>query len=320
MKKTIIALMGLFTLMACSDEAVYQADEISSSTVNNNNPPDIGGNVPFTIDMTYNSQWDQYTRSVIPTRASYVFNNVTHDYTDPTKRLIFRVTPYIGLAYYDTILDGFYTDLQSGTPVANFNLGNHPHLFAGSNEVGNFIPSQTLTLSGFGPSDVDMSIVSDTYHCPVLDGNGGVSNAGRYFNILSANANTAERQLLAEYGKVFFYYWEAIDPVTFVVAGRGYITPEFDDSLNQKDILTPSLTVALPGLPTPVSSVLLHTISQAPTLNPMIYPPATNGQSMELVFEHNTYPFADTFNYKGVDYYVRANSDITSTDLTLARY
>ena len=201
--------------------------------------------------------------------------------------------------------------------MADFNLGNHPNLYAGGNEIGNFIPSFPFTLSGLGANEVDMSIISDTFHCPVLDGNAGVSNAGRYFNINPMLANVAEQQLLAEYGKVFFYHWEAIDPATMLGVAQGYIMPECDQNVVAGTAqVNTGLSVTVPNIPMPVSSDLYY--HQSTDIDPFNTAPIS---SLELFLEHLTYVFEDTFMYNGTQYFVRAEtSPGLSTSLTLSRF
>src|SRR5690554_2288876 len=134
-------------------------------------------------------------------------------------------------------------------------------------------------MTGLGPTEIDFSILSDTFHCPVLDGNAGVSNAGRFFNINPMLANALERQLLAEYGKVFFYHWEAIDPATMLGVAQGYIMPECDPLVvNSNGGATQQvntfLSVTVPNIPMPVSSDLYFHQSPTPFLGPP-YPPST---------------------------------------------
>jgi len=52
MKKSIIALMGLFTLFACSEDAYREADKMTEKeTVENNSG---GGMMPLTTSPGYN--------------------------------------------------------------------------------------------------------------------------------------------------------------------------------------------------------------------------------------------------------------------------
>lgn len=310
--------MGLFALLACSEDAYQDTEEITTA-VENSNTSNVGGNVPFTVDPYYLSPWDQYTRAVIPKRVSYVLANTTAQ-GDPSKRLIFRVTPYVGLAYYDDVPNGFYSDLHAGFAVANMATPAYSNLYAGGKEVGNFIAGYPLTLLGVGANEIDMSIISDTNHCPIFDGNSGVSNGGRFFNIPPINATSQEKWLLSNYGKVFFYYWEALHPVSFAVVESGYIKQSCDESLvntSMIDIAGTPINATIPNIPPgPTSSHLFKHRSNVPVLPPPpAYPLPNFPRSMEVTLEDRVYPSAFTFPYNGTNYIVECY--VTDTTMSL---
>src|SRR5690606_36320366 len=62
MKKSIIALMGLFTLFACSEDAYREADQLTETgTIENT----AGGDVtPMTVSGGYNSPFQPYGSSL----------------------------------------------------------------------------------------------------------------------------------------------------------------------------------------------------------------------------------------------------------------
>src|SRR5690606_24905276 len=111
------------------------------------------------------------------------------------------VRAYIGLAYYDGANNGTFNDLAS--TGLNFNLtisGQYPNLYANNQEIGNLIPSVWIT----GQPELIFAADGPFSHCPVLNGNVGTNTTPpQYFAL--PTATTAERQLLASYGKVFFY-------------------------------------------------------------------------------------------------------------------
>ena len=55
-----------------------------------------------------------------------------------------RITPYIGLAYFDGADDGTYN-----TPTGAFNLtsGAYPNLYTGSSEYGNYVQANPIVLA-----------------------------------------------------------------------------------------------------------------------------------------------------------------------------
>ena len=55
-----------------------------------------------------------------------------------------RITPYIGLAYFDGADDGTYH-----TPTGAFNLtsGAYPNLYSGSSEYGNYVQANPIVLA-----------------------------------------------------------------------------------------------------------------------------------------------------------------------------
>lgn len=81
MKKSIIALMGLFTLVACSEDAYQEVNErVESGSLENNSG---GTMMPMTVSWGYNSPFNPYGTTS---------NGVTTTFTNNTPLL--ELTPY----------------------------------------------------------------------------------------------------------------------------------------------------------------------------------------------------------------------------------
>lgn len=83
-----------------------------------------------------------------------------------------RITPYIGLAYYDGANDGVYN-----TPIGSFNLtgGGYPNLFPNGEEYGNYIQANPIVLASQMLTGVggwythELTIQSREDHCPLIN-------------------------------------------------------------------------------------------------------------------------------------------------------
>lgn len=145
-----------------------------------------------------------------------------------------RITPYIGLAYYDGNDNGTYN-----TPSGTFNLanGNYPNLYANGQEYGDYVQANPIILASQMLTGVggwythELWIQSDEDHCPLVNIPVGI-NYNLYslgFDIVNnatiqpttvlggatltspPPAGTAdEERLLREYGKVFYYKIEYV--------------------------------------------------------------------------------------------------------------
>src|SRR5690606_9344787 len=246
MKKALL-FFSLFTLVACSEDVYQEIDQQNTFNVGNNNSTNDGSgtNAPFTSAGTYQSPYDIWTRSSIP--VSHIINNLSKTKYSGAGRLIFRFTPYLGLAYFDGGDDGLYHDNAAGILVDNLATpGLYPNLYANGHEIGNFIPALPLTMTGLGSGEEDIAIASNTTHCPVFDGLGGVTNYGRYFD--PAFATPQEQVLLADYGKVFFYKYEILDPLNpAIVLRTGFVMPYCDEATSA-NWFDPSISVNVRGI------------------------------------------------------------------------
>jgi len=243
---------------------------------------DSGGMTTFSDTDDYKSFWDITQHW----EMFYHYKNKTGDSGNPAM-LDFRITPYVGLAYYDGWNNGDYND--QGTSIVNFNIqppGTYPNMFDPTgNEIGNFMPARPFTLTGAGiPSywgTVELEVFSPD-HCHVIGANlftGGTNPMGIFFDISAPPATyqpstPQEEGLLSQYGKVFFYYWEAVDPATAVVIAHGYVMPKCDTSVPAHW----TNTTVTANLPTGGVADLYYNLS-----------------SFEVVLDFGTFPDVGTF-------------------------
>jgi|GEM_PF-3248082 len=185
MKRSIIALMGLFALFACSDEVIQDVDKksesdsgISYSTNSYTDPNLPGANVPgVNVTANYESPWKLNRIAGI----SYLFVNNTSFFIE--------ITPYIGWSCKnDEVIDM----MLNNDPMNNF-----PFLYDGGNEYGNVVeiemvplfPNQNIT---FGPSTATIPF------------NGAVNLGGISLNKNPLTIAAAEETPLMEFGKIYF--------------------------------------------------------------------------------------------------------------------
>jgi len=219
----MIALMGLFTLMACSDDAIQEAeDQGIPMTTNSFNPQDPGYYVPGAgfppnhAGIDYFSPWDIWFRTSVS--PSYTYTNMEGDGSSP---FVIEIVPYLGLAYYDDINDGLYRDPAQGNAlIADLTSGAYPNLYKNGNEIGNLIRAERIRLDGTSVQNSEVSIGSTIDHCPVFQGNvnTGYNPLNRFLN-LSFSATPQEISLLSQYGKVYFYQviiWDRVTGNTIV--------------------------------------------------------------------------------------------------------
>lgn len=292
MKKIVLSIFGIFALAACGGDVYHDIDKQNNGLEAANTASDdgSGGYTTFSDDGDYRSFWNINTRG--QHEMFYRFTNWTGDWGNPAI-LDFRITPYVGLAYFDGTHDGDYRDVTSGT-VENFNTvppGTYPNLYDPTgNEIGNFMPTLPFTLDGSGIPSFGGTVVLEMQsgdHCHVVNANANSLNPAGVFFDLSAPpppfvpALPQEEELLKDYGKVFFYFWEAVDPVTTIVVASGYIMPHCDTN-NAAYWTNSTVTANLPG-------------GGIADLYYNIYSNDTGNASHEVVLERGTFPHEQTF-------------------------
>src|SRR5690554_3789359 len=141
MNKIILALFSFFVLTACSEDVYHDIDKQNNGWEAGNPASDgSGGNAPFTHvpgSPPYDSPWDisGNTDWGFPMKIPYRFENQTGDWGSPYL-ITLRVTPYVGLAYYDPRPGPDYY----GTALDPI---DYPNLYpiSGGNKIGHFIPA-----------------------------------------------------------------------------------------------------------------------------------------------------------------------------------
>jgi len=224
MKKILFLLGGVIFLTACSEDVIQNADKLND-VVPGTNPKTTGdgsGNIkPYTIAGNYNSPWDINNLNYV----QYYFNcYLSWD------NIYVRVTPYIGLAYYDGGNDGVYNPVPGVT--YNLTAGGYPNLHTPDNiEYGNYIAANPIVLEVNNDSAHELAIFSDWVtqglndHCPVMPSvyQYPFNWQPVYFDLVNnqkvqpvsvgdpditpapPQATAQEVQLLKDYGKVMYY-------------------------------------------------------------------------------------------------------------------
>ena len=225
MKKFLFLLGGIVTLTACSEDILQDIDETTEDpgvkyTTNS-----------YTGSGAYKSPWNIDSLRLV----GYNFDSNVVNWDG----VYVRITPYIGLAYYDGANDGVYN-----TPTGAFNLagGAYPNLFPNGEEYGNYIEANPIVLASQMLTGVggwythELFIQSREDHCPLINipvgynynlyaiGFDVVNNSiiqpaahiGATITPPPPAATPSEEMLLQHYGKVFYYKVEyGLDPYTF---------------------------------------------------------------------------------------------------------
>ncbi|WCM41479.1 hypothetical protein MG290_11025 [Flavobacterium sp. CBA20B-1] len=205
-------VIGL-TLTACTTDSVFEDNGQASTSEHPSNPG--SQYATYSMSDSYESPWDIDSLYKVKYELySGTMNDGVH----------VRVTPYIGLAYYDGANDGFYN-----TPTGGFNLasGAYPNLFASGNEYGDYVQANPIVLTqvpGTGWYTHELWVQHDEDHCPLVNIPVGINyNLNSIgFDIINNDivqpmqlgyplpapppaGTSAEERLLREYGKVFYY-------------------------------------------------------------------------------------------------------------------
>src|SRR5690554_2942832 len=216
--KKVLFITAFFALAACSED-VYQEIDQQNEAVNMMAPPTFDDSNPGYNDGTihpgsgYVSPWDIWWRNN-PFPPSYTIVNYSGG------SLVMNVTAWVGLAYFDGIDDGSYDDpslnpLGPPVQVADLTNGNYPNLYTGTTvpqEIGNLIPATPILMDGsWGENEL---AINSTDHLPVIQANvSPTGNPLQLFFDISATATPQETQLLADYGKVFYFEVTVTDAV-----------------------------------------------------------------------------------------------------------
>ena len=228
MKKSIIALMGLFVLVACSDDSYQEADKMSENGSVEN--AELQNNIK-TIDpsILYESPYGTTDR------FDYVFQNDTD--------LELNFSAIISLCYFD----GF-----NNTSHGSINLIPLPYFHATSpafNEYTWYTTSKMITIP---PYTTETITVSGGTILPV-NPSGPTTASGQYFDLNKFNPpimpaiSPAEISLLGNKGKFVGLEGYARDPST---TGTSNLTLRFPIGPKYSSSFTGGTSwVPVPGLP-----------------------------------------------------------------------
>src|SRR5690606_4839207 len=180
MKKSIIALMGLFMLVACSEDVYQEADKMSKNgTVENNS----GGMQTNSVDpdIPYESPYDALFNNT--KHINYIIDN---QFTDQIE-----IIGHFGIGYYDGADDGNYFnfDLPSNIAPTIYNNNNIEYLNTVYSTNVIFPASTTITLAD------NKAPVHDT------------ANPYTFFvdsSLGNGNAVGLEPELIYQTGKMYF--------------------------------------------------------------------------------------------------------------------
>lgn len=238
-EKSIIALMGLFALTACSEDVYQDAEEQNADmnappSFNNEDSGQYGAGPWYNwYGINYISPWDIWFRTSnvnghIDFQPSYLFTNGNVEDVTPYD---IRVFAYAGIAYFDGTDDGQFHDVvQVGAPpVHDLTSGNYPNLYANGHEVGNLVRIPvSIDVPAYPAANYSFRIEDKINHLPTI----GATNASAKYPFPYSGFNFAgtispnERELLANYGKIFFYEVHVLDKVTNALVLSTLMHPE----------------------------------------------------------------------------------------------
>ena len=297
-------VIGL-TLTACTTDSVYDdVDQQENTTLTNNTNDSGDGKTPFSHvpgATDYLSPWDFEFNTDSGSQGTptfYQFTNHTGDLGSPCL-LTLRVTPYVGLAYYDDTNDGDYF---------GYDITSFPTLYANNNEIGNFVPAASFDINGTGipagAGTVNLDVESSTDHCPVMPNILATSNSGGnvYFDVSPiVGGGSAEEKLLKDYGKVFYYFVEAINPVTNAAVWSGFIMPQNHQATSGSGFWSPTgVNAPLTGGPVPLWYNVMSLPTGLPSKEVIIDPSVLGG---------GLYRDSATFPFNGYTIFIEATTD-----------
>jgi len=220
------------TLTACSEDVYQEAEmqneeagsQYQTNSFNNDDSGQYAGYGPGGIGWwgkNYISPWDIWYRgrtvnNISDLQPSYFFSNGNVEDVTPYN---IRVFAYAGIAYFDGTDDGQFHDVaQVGAPlVHDLTSGNYPNLYANGHEVGNLVRIPVpIDVPAYPDPHYSFRIEDKLLHLPLS----GVTPAGPKYPPPHTNFDQAgtllpqERELLAHYGKIFFYEVYVTDKVT----------------------------------------------------------------------------------------------------------
>ena len=198
MKKSIIALMGLFTLVACSEDAYQEVDErVESGSLENNSG---GTMMPMTVSSGYDSPFEPYGSSNNENIATIFRNN----------------TPL------NVSLQPFGEDMHVQT-FLNVNTITYP-------------PSSIGALANLKPiAGASFNVMAGTVETNLDDGAPMAVNAPPYTNSLGSIiydfGSWTPNWRMYHYGKIYYFKYKIFDSMGNVLAD-GYIKHKFYNDID----------------------------------------------------------------------------------------
>lgn len=264
MKKNIIALMGLFALVACSED-VYQDAEMqneetgsqyqTNSFNNDHSGHTTGGTFSDTLSngRNYVSPWDIWykTHQFGDLQPNYIISNGN---VENLSNFNIRVYAHVGLAYFDGTNDGTlsyditqlpFTPDAPGGPIVDMATSPtlYPNLWDGVQEVGHLVrtsvPFNVAANTSVRIEDKTKHLLLD----PAMGGNAKYPTPQPF--VFPASVTGQEQTLLAEFGKVFFYEVFVTDSTTGAAVAHAYLHPEIKTLPSGAGIFNPEWQAVL---------------------------------------------------------------------------
>lgn len=203
---------------------------MGTNSFNNSNSGQYGPNpTPNFYGINYISPWDIWYRGASVNglddlQPFYYFTNGNMEDVTPYD---IRAFAYAGLAYFDGYDDGIFHDVAqldpaTGLPIQIADMTNpmqFPNLYPTANphEVGNLVRiPMPIDVPGYPTPNHEFRIGDRNNHLPVI----GATNAAPKYPVpypgfdFAGTITPQERDLLANYGKIFFYEVHVYDKVT----------------------------------------------------------------------------------------------------------
>ena len=263
MKKSIIALMGLFTLVACSED-IYQDAEMqneetgsqyqTNSFNNDHSGHTTGGTFSDTLSngRNYVSPWDIWykTNQYGDLQPNYIISNGN---VENLCNFHLRVYAHVGLAYFDGTNDGTlsydtnqppFTPDAPGGPIVDMATSPalYPNLWDGVQEVGHLV----RTSVPFNvPANTSIRIEDANKHLYYTSGTQKHPGTPTEPFVFPASVTGQEQTLLAEFGKVFFYEVFVTDSTTGAAVAHAFLHPEIKTLPSGAGIFNPEWQAVL---------------------------------------------------------------------------
>ena len=267
MKKSIIALMGLFTLVACSEDSYREADKMNETVIVENSSGEMQTN---SIDpaIPYESPYDDFSTCC----SAVIFNFVNN--TD----LDLYFDPYVGLARYD----GAYDNIHFGWGIP-LTAALYPNII--SNETAEYFKLAKCREMVVGSNST--TLYNSGWQLPIYN--------GAFFTLLNSIPTSTENQLLTEFGKIYSINATIKDPnnSNMIVRGNEYLRfPFLPTGITDPGMLGSGDWIQMPSIATQTDDLWYHhkTFEICIGNDPVAFPGGGDGindKPSELIFDYN---------------------------------